>query len=63
MKKNSKIILSLFLSVFMMIAIVGCDKKEDVNVLKKEVSFIAPNGVPATAISKMIKENIQVDDN
>ncbi len=63
MEKNSKIILSLFLSVFMMIAIVGCDKKEDVNVLKKEVSFIAPNGVPATAISKMIKENIQVDDN
>lgn len=62
MKKNSKIVLSLFLSIFMTLAIVGCDKKEEGNVVKTEVSFIAPNGVPATAISKMIKENVQVDN-
>ena len=62
MKKNSKIVLSLFLSIFMTLAIVGCDKKEEGNVVKTEVSFIAPNGDPATAISKMIKENVQVDN-
>lgn len=63
MKNKSKIILSLFLSIFMMVAIVGCDKKEEVNVVTKEITFVAPSGVPATAISKMIKENIQVGNN
>lgn len=63
MKNKSKIILSLLLSIFMMGAIVGCDKKEEANVVTKEISFVAPSGVPATAISKMIKENIQVGDN
>lgn len=62
MKKNSKIIFSLVLSIFMVFTFVGCSKKEEANIVKKEISFIAPNGVPATAISKMIKENIQVDN-
>lgn len=62
MKKNSKIIFSLVLSIFMVFTFVGCGKKEEANIVKKEISFIAPNGVPATAISKMIKENIQVDN-
>ncbi len=63
MKKNSKIIFGLLVAFSMVFVIVGCSKKEEVNTLKKEISFIAPNGVPATAISKMIKENIQIDDN
>jgi len=42
---------------------VGCNNKEDINTSKKEISFVVPNGVPATAISKMIKEKIQIDDN
>ena len=65
MKKKS--IISLVLSIFMVLTFVGCSQKqvisEDENIVKKEISFIAPSGVPATAISKMIKENIQVDDN
>ena len=65
MKKKSKI--SLVLSIFMALTFVGCSQKqviiEDENIVKKEISFIAPSGVPATAISKMIKENVQVDDN
>ena len=63
MKKNSKIIFGLLVAFSVVFVIVGCSKKEEVNTLKKEISFIAPNGVPATAISKMIKENIQIDDN
>lgn len=64
MKKKMKIKFSLALSIFMMMTFVSCSKNEDanknVNIVKKEISFVAPNGVPATAISKMIKENIQV---
>lgn len=62
MKKNSKIMFSLVLSIFIVLTFAGCSKKEEANIVKKEISFIAPNGVPATAISKMIKENVQVDD-
>jgi NitT/TauT family transport system substrate-binding protein len=67
MKKKSRSKFSLVLSIFMALAFVGCSSKqeanEDVNMGKKEISFVSPSGVPATAISKMIKENIQVDDN
>lgn len=62
MKKSIKIISSLVLSIFTLFAFVGCNQKEDANIVKKEISFIAPSGVPTTAISKMIKENIQVDN-
>lgn len=62
MKKSIKIISSLVLSIFTLFAFVGCNQKEEANIVKKEISFIAPSGVPATAISKMIKENIQVDN-
>ena len=62
MKKNSKVIFSLLVVLSMVFTLVGCNKKEETNVVKKEISFVAPSGVPATAISKMIKENIQIDD-
>ena len=61
MKKNSKIIFSLLVVFSMVFTLVGCNKKEE-SIVKKEISFIAPSGVPATAISKMIKENIQIDN-
>lgn len=62
MKKNSKVIFSLFVVFSMVFTLIGCNKKEEENIVKKEISFIAPSGVPATAISKMIKENIQIDN-
>lgn len=62
MKKNNKVIFSLLVVLSMFMTLVGCNKKEEVNIVKKEISFIAPSGVPATAISKMIKENIQIDN-
>lgn len=67
MKKKRKSKFCLVLSIFMALAFVGCSPKqevnENVNIVTKEISFVAPSGVPATAISKMIKENVQVDDN
>ena len=63
MKKKSKIIFSLLAVLSMIFGFVGCVNKEETNISIKEISFVAPNGVPATAISKMIKENIQVDNN
>ena len=63
MKKNSKVIFSLLVVFSMVFTLIGCNKKkEEENIVKKEISFIAPSGVPATAISKMIKENIQIDN-
>lgn len=62
MKKINKVIFSLLVVLSMFMTLVGCNKKEEVNIVKKEISFIAPSGVPATAISKMIKENIQIDN-
>lgn len=63
MKKNSKIIFILLVIFSVTFGCVGCNNKEDINTSKKEISFVVPNGVPATAISKMIKEKIQIDDN
>ncbi|MDU5106217.1 MqnA/MqnD/SBP family protein [Clostridium sp.] len=63
MKKNSKIIFILLVIFSVTFGFVGCNNKEDINTWKKEISFVVPNGVPATAISKMIKEKIQIDDN
>lgn len=63
MKKNSKSIFILLVIFSVTFGFVGCNNKEDINTSKKEISFVAPNGVPATAISKMIKEKIQIDDN
>ncbi|MGG7058569.1 ABC transporter substrate-binding protein [Clostridium nigeriense] len=67
MNKQNKVKFSLALSIFMLLAFVGCSPKEEANdnanIVKKEISFVAPSGVPATAISKMIKENVQIDDN
>lgn len=63
MKKNSKIIFILLVIFSVTFGFVGCNNKEDINTSKKEISFVVPNGVPATAISKMIKEKIQIDDN
>ncbi|MBE6052364.1 MAG: ABC transporter substrate-binding protein [Clostridium sartagoforme] len=63
MKKNNKSKFILLAVLIMAFTFGGCSKNEEANIAKKEISFIVPNGVPATAISKMIKENIQVDDN
>ena len=63
MKKNSKSIFILLVIFSVTFGFVGCNNKEDINTSKKEISFVVPNGVPATAISKMIKEKIQIDDN
>ncbi len=62
MNKKSKIIFSLLMVFCMIFGVVGCTNKEETNISKKEISFVTPNGVPATAISKMIKENIQIDN-
>lgn len=63
MNRNSKIIFSLLVAFSMIFGVVGCVNKEKTNISKKEISFVVPNGVPSTAISKMIKENIQIDNN
>lgn len=63
MNRNSKIIFSLLVAFSMIFGVVGCANKEKTNISKKEISFVVPNGVPATAISKMIKENTQIDNN
>jgi len=63
MKKSSKIIFSLLLAISMVFTFVACNKKEEANIVKKEISFVVPSGVPATAISKMIKDNIQIENN
>lgn len=60
MKKRSRILISLIALFIMALSFAGCSKTEE-DVVKTDVSFVAPNGVPSTAISKMIKENIQVD--
>ena len=60
MKKRNRIVISLIALFIMALSFAGCSKTEE-DVVKTDVSFVAPNGVPSTAISKMIKENIQVD--
>lgn len=65
-EKSNKVRFSILITAMMFFIFTGCaERVEELQVEnkeKKEISLVAPNGVPATAISKMIKENIQVDD-
>jgi NitT/TauT family transport system substrate-binding protein len=67
MRRNNKIKLSIFFIATIFFIFTGCKAKVEENVIKdterKEISIVVPNGVPSTAISKLIKENIQVNDN
>ncbi|WP_097032869.1 ABC transporter substrate-binding protein [Clostridium tertium] len=67
MRRNNKIKLSIFFIATIFFIFTGCKVKVEENVIKdterKEISIVVPNGVPSTAISKLIKENIQVNDN
>lgn len=67
MRKSNKIKLSLFFIAAIFFMFTGCKAKVEENVIqdteRKEISIVVPNGVPSTAISKLIKENIQVNDN
>ena len=40
MKKNSKVIFSLLVVLSMVFTLVGCNKKEETNVVKKEISVV-----------------------
>ena len=62
MKKLKKIIgisLALTLAVG---TLVGCSNNKEEESAKKSVNFIVPNGVPSTAVSKLISDNTQVND-
>lgn len=67
MRRNNKIKLSIFFIATIFFIFTGCKVKVEENIIKdterKEISIVVPNGVPSTAISKLIKENIQVNDN
>ncbi|WP_195263973.1 MqnA/MqnD/SBP family protein [Clostridium sp. 1001275B_160808_H3] len=67
MRRSNKIKLSLFFIAAIFLMFTGCKAKVDENVIqdtaRKEISIVVPNGVPSTAISKLIKENTQVNDN
>jgi NitT/TauT family transport system substrate-binding protein len=67
MRKNNKVKLGIFLIATMFLTFTGCksnvEESKQETKEKKEISLVVPNGVPSTSISKMIKENIQVDNN
>lgn len=44
-------------------SLVGCTKNEEAPQEKKEISVVTPDGVPSTALSKLISEKTQVNDN
>lgn len=67
MKKGNKVkVISLFM-LTMLLMLTSCKGKVEETIIDdkevREISVVAPNGVPATAISRLIKENIQVDNN
>ncbi|GAA0825968.1 ABC transporter substrate-binding protein [Clostridium tertium] len=67
MRRSNKIKLSIFFIATIFFIFTGCKAKVEEDVIqdteRKEISIVVPNGVPSTAISKLIKENIQVNDN
>ncbi len=60
MKKIGFILASIMITTTMMF---GCGNKEEKPAEKTEVKVIVPDGIPAVSIAKMIKENIQVNEN
>ncbi|WP_411168024.1 ABC transporter substrate-binding protein [Clostridium sp. MB05] len=67
MRKNNKVKLGIFLIATMFLTFTSCksnvEESKQETKEKKEINLVVPNGVPSTSISKMIKENIQVDNN
>ncbi|WP_291653539.1 MqnA/MqnD/SBP family protein [Clostridium sp.] len=67
MIRSNKIKLSIVFMATIFFMFTGCKAKVEENVTqdaeRKEISIVVPNGVPSTAISKLIKENIQINDN
>lgn len=67
MIKSNKIRLSMFFIATIIFMLTGCKVKVEKNVIqdteRKEISIVVPNGVPSTAISKLIRENEQISEN
>lgn len=65
MKKKLALILASFLSMTMLISCGNMKSKETnkKDEAAKEIKFVVPDGLPAIAVSKMIKEQPEMDNN
>lgn len=65
MKKGNKVKVIVLIMLAMLLMLTSCKGKVEETIVDdkeaKQISIVVPNGVPATAISRLIKENMQVD--